>query len=103
MSDTLKPGLKCSELFKTGIKLLKEAGVVGDLSQTAGRIGHGQGMMVTEPPSITAHDNTVLEPGLVLSTEPGLGDGIFIWEDIHVITEDGYEQLSTEPEDLKQI
>ena len=84
MAEALKPGIKCSDIYKLGAGLLKEADVTGISSHIGGRMGHGQGMMVTEPPSITSDDDTVLEPGFVLSTEPGLGDGIFIWEDVHV-------------------
>ena len=36
------------------------------------RMGHGQGMLITEPPSIHPDDHTPLAPGMVLSTEPGL-------------------------------
>jgi Xaa-Pro aminopeptidase len=47
----------------------------------------------------------VLEPGVVLSTEPGIRlDGVYcLWEDVHVITEDGHEQLTTETEELREI
>jgi Xaa-Pro aminopeptidase len=69
------------------------------------RFGHGQGMLITEPPSINPRDDTVLEPGMVLSTEPGvrLGDVQFLWEDVHVVTEDGHEQLTTETDELREI
>jgi len=60
-------------------------------------------MMLTEPPSISAVDDTVIEPGFTLSTEPGFGDGLHIWEDVHLITDDGHEQLSTETEELREI
>jgi Xaa-Pro dipeptidase len=103
MADTLRPGLKCSDLYKLAIKLFKEVGGISDFPLKAGRMGHGQGMMVTEPPSISIDDDTVLEPGFTLSTEPGFGDGLHIWEDVHVITDDGHEQLSTESEDLREV
>jgi Xaa-Pro aminopeptidase len=69
-----------------------------------GRFGHGQGM-VTEPPSINPEDHTVLEVGMVISTEPGLrlGDVHFLWEDTHVITEDGHQQLTLETPELREI
>ena len=68
-------------------------------------MGHGQGMLVTEPPSITPGDDTVLEEGMVISTEPGMrsGDVQFLWEDVHVITSNGHEQLTTEISDLREI
>ena len=99
MVDALRPGLKCSDIFNIGAKVIEEQGfeVV-----PAGRMGHGQGILLTEPPSISADDDTVLEPGLVISTEPAISLQ-WIWEDVHVITEDGHEQLTLEPPDLREI
>ena len=69
------------------------------------RFGHGQGMLITEPPSINPRDDTVLEPGMVLSTEPSIrmGEEHCQVEDVHVITADGYEQITLETEDLREI
>ena len=62
-------------------------------------------MQVTEPPSVNPGDGTVLRPGMVISTEPGVRSGgvQFQWEDVHVITEDGYEQLTLETDELREI
>ena len=38
----------------------------------AGRYGHGLGMQLTEWPSLITDDQTVLEPGMVLTLEPGI-------------------------------
>ena len=64
-----------------------------------------QGMQFTEPPSITPSDHTTLEAGMVISTEPGIGDGnlSLLWEDVHVVTEDGHEQLTLESDELMEI
>jgi Xaa-Pro aminopeptidase len=42
---------------------------------------------------------------MVISTEPGIrfGDVHFLWEDTHVITEDGHEQLTRETAELREI
>lgn len=37
-----------------------------------GRLGHGLGMVLTEFPSIADWDETVLEPGFVMTLEPGM-------------------------------
>ncbi len=49
--------------------------------------------------NVNPRDHTVLEPGMVLSTEPGIRlDGVYcLWEDVHVITEEGHEQLRPSP------
>ncbi len=107
MADALRPGIKCSEIHAIGVKAIEEAGVEVDRPEKLkkGRMGHGQGILFTEPPSVTAGDHTVLEPGIVLSTEPGVKSGNihFLWEDTHVITEDGHEQLTLETDELREI
>jgi hypothetical protein len=42
---------------------------------------------------------------MVLSTELGIRlDGLYcLWEDVHVITEDGHEQLTAETDELREI
>ena len=101
--DDLVDEMEAEWIGGISIKMFKEVGGIGKLPLKGGRMGHGQGMMITEPPSISALDDTVIEPGFTLSTEPGFGDGLHIWEDVHLITDDGHEQLSTETEELREI
>jgi Xaa-Pro aminopeptidase len=58
--------------------------------------GHGVGLDVHELPSIAESEGT-LEPGHIITIEPGLYDpavgGVRI-EDLLVVTEDGYENLT---------
>jgi len=106
MTEALKPGVTCSELFNICMTAIEDAGAsVDDPSRlVSGRMGHGQGMTITEPPSIMPGDDTVLEPGMVISTEPGvrIGDVQFLYEDVHVITETGSELLTTESNLLQE-
>ena len=86
---------------------MKDVGVEPDSPSRLkiGRMGHGQGILISEPPSIAPDDHTVLEPGMVISTEPGVRSGPvqFLWEDVHVITEDGHEQLTLETDELREL
>lgn len=101
MADSLKPGVKCSEIWRVGQRGLKELGFD---SSPAGRMGHGQGMLPVEPPSITRDDDTILEPGLVISVEPSFyRDGDFTFENTFLITNDGSSLLTNETEDLIEI
>ena len=70
-----------------------------------GRMGHGMGLMSTEPPSVTVRDEGILKPGMIINLEPGIlvDTGVFCIEENYVITEDGYERLSTGSRKLHQI
>jgi Xaa-Pro aminopeptidase len=107
MIDALRPGLACSALFQVWADGLDALGVaaISPVELLHGRCGHGQGLLAVEPPSNCATDHTVLEPGTIISTEPGvrIGDAELRWEDVHVITEDGHEQLTLETTELIEI
>lgn len=68
-------------------------------------MGHGMGLMSTEPPSVTVRDEGILRPGMIINLEPGIlvDTGVFCIEENYVITEDGYERLSTGSRKLHQI
>ncbi len=68
-----------------------------EMNFASGRIGHGLGMLLTEPPHIAAYDQQMLHPGMVITLEPGsVGpEGVYIVEQNVAITESGTELLST--------
>lgn len=91
-AEIAKPGRTTADLFHA-----MNAIVTADADETeAGRLGHGLGMSLTEWPSIIATDTTVLEPGMVLTLEPGVGvgDKILVHEENILITQDAPEFLS---------
>ena len=79
--------------------------VVGETG--GGRLGHGLGMQLTEGLSLIAADQTVLEPGMVLTLEPGIEteDGrIMVHEENIVITDGAPRMISPRaPESLPVI
>ena len=67
-------------------------------SNNVGRMGHGLGLQLTEPPSIMHDDKTVLKENMILTIEPSYeyipGKMLVIEENI-LITKDGFELLTS--------
>jgi Xaa-Pro aminopeptidase len=66
-------------------------------------LGHGVGLEVHEEPSLGLAGHDPLVPGDVLAIEPGLWDsriGGIRFEDLVLLTEDGYELLTRHPYEL---
>ncbi|MDC2979542.1 Xaa-Pro peptidase family protein [Pelagibacteraceae bacterium] len=102
--EIIKPGIKCAEIYyslSNGIH--KENSSDGSV----GRMGHGLGLQLTEPPSIMQSDQTILEKNMIITLEPSIElskNTILVQEENILITEDGYKLLSTRtPEKLPII
>lgn len=90
-----RPGATPADLAAAMVSVMADAGATGG---NVGRLGHGLGLQLTEPPSNMAGDETVLEPGMVMTIEPGMdyGDGkMLVHEENVVITDDGCRLLTT--------
>ncbi|MEI8058278.1 MAG: Xaa-Pro peptidase family protein [Actinomycetes bacterium] len=98
------PGATVEEVWKA-MDLVLTAG--GSLGNNVGRLGHGLGLQLTEPPSNMPGDTTVLLPGTVLTIEPGMEFApgrMMVHEENIVIREDGAELLTVRaPRDLPVI
>ena len=107
IAAAFKPGMRCSDLHRLGMEagaaIRARSGNIEPMPLV--RTGHGQGMLLTEPPSICADDHTVLEVGMVLSSEPGMccGELQFLCEDVYAITANGSEKLTLESNELREI
>ena len=87
--DVARPGTTCRELHAVMMKIIG-----GDGGQV-GRLGHGLGMQLTEPPSIVAFDDTELQAGMVLTLEPSLqiGETRMMVHEENIVIRDGLPQL----------
>ena len=96
-----RPGATCRDLFEA------MAAIVGDNGGDVGRYGHGIGMQLTEPPSLAGFDETVVQPGMVITLEPGVRigpDKIMVHEE-NIVIRDAEPQLLTRraPRDVPVI
>ena len=92
--EAAKPGNTTTDVWAAMWAVMEAGGALGN---DVGRMGHGLGMQLTEWPSNTETDMTVLEPGVVLTLEPGMEFAPgrqMVHEENIVITEDGAEWLS---------
>ncbi|PSQ56788.1 peptidase M24 [Halobacteriales archaeon SW_8_68_21] len=106
--DAVKPGATGADVHAAACEVYEEAGQPTfrtDPETETGFIhstGHGIGLDVHESPRL-ASGGGELEPGHVITVEPGLYDpavgGVRI-EDLVVVTEDGYENLTEYPRRL---
>ncbi|WP_308788769.1 M24 family metallopeptidase [Planomicrobium stackebrandtii] len=101
--EAIGPGKVCSELDHLARSVIAEAGYGSNFGHS---LGHSIGLAVHESPAMRANDHTVLKPGMVITVEPGIyipGFGGVRIEDFIVITEDGYENLTTATKELQII
>ena len=89
------PGNSAEDLWVAQSRVLESAGACS--ANNVGRYGHGLGLHLTEPPSNMPGDQTPLEPGMVMTIEPGLEYApgkMIVHEENLVITESGCELLT---------
>lgn len=92
--EAIKPGVTCESIDLAARRVIEAAGL-GDFF--VHRTGHGIGIDVHEAPYLVSGNKTVLEPGMVVTVEPGVylsgKFGIRI-EDVVAVTDTGSDVLS---------
>ena len=63
-----RPGARMREVWSAMWWVMEDFGALGN---SIGRMGHGLGMLLTEWPSVHPEDENLLEPGVVMTLEPG--------------------------------
>jgi len=101
--DALKPGVRCADVDSAVHAYYEKNDLVPYWRH---HTGHGLGLRSHEAPFLDTGDSTVLEPGMVLSVEPGLyvpGLGGFRNSDSALITDHGMELLTDYPRELADL
>jgi Xaa-Pro aminopeptidase len=69
-------------------------------------LGHGTGLVIHEGPRLSHSSDDVLQPGMIVTIEPGVYlpgfTGLRI-EDLAVVTTDGHEVLSRSPKEFRSL
>lgn len=102
--ETALAGLRAGMTGKEVDALAREVIAAAGYGERFGHgLGHSLGLQIHEPPRLAPTEETVLEPGMVCTVEPGIyltGWGGIRIEDVVVVTEDGIENLTTSPKTL---
>lgn len=94
-------GVRAGEVNRRCLDIIRAAGLGEYILH---RQGHGIGIQNHEPPWIEDGDNTILQPGMTVSCEPGIycvGQGGYRISDSVLITANGPERLTQFPRDLE--
>lgn len=92
--NAAKPGVSTFDIFNTMNKIISDGNAVGN---NVGRLGHGLGLQLTEPPSHRPGDNTIIKENMVLTIEPGMEYAkgkMIVHEENVVIRKDGAELIT---------
>lgn len=101
--EAIRPGRLAREVDAAARAVIEEAGYGANFQHG---LGHGIGLQIHEGPFFRATSETRLEPGMIVTLEPGIylpdWGGVRIEDDV-LITPSGAEKLTTLPQDLESM
>jgi Xaa-Pro aminopeptidase len=102
--NALRPGRRCCDVERDVANFITDELKMGDLMRH--HTGHAFGLEGHEHPFLDLSDETVIEPNMIFSLEPGLyvpGFAGFRHSDTVLVTEDGCRNLCAYPRDLESL
>jgi len=101
--ESVKPGITGAELDEIARDIISKKGYGKYFGHG---LGHGVGLEVHELPHINVRGNVPMEPGMIITIEPGVYipdfGGVRI-EDLVLVTNNGYKVLSKSTKDLIEL
>jgi Xaa-Pro aminopeptidase/Xaa-Pro dipeptidase len=99
----IRPGIPARDVDKAARAVLADSGYAEFFTHST---GHGLGLAVHEEPRLAQEVETPLQPGMVLTVEPGVylkGKGGVRIEDVVLVTGDGAEVLTASPKEALRV
>ncbi len=102
-TSAVRAGVACGQVDRTARRVLARAGLGRYFTHST---GHGVGLEIHEPPRLGKAQKELLQPGMVVTIEPGVylpGQGGVRIEDMLVVTDRGAEVLTPAPKELIEL
>lgn len=96
-------GHTCASADDLALAYIRNSGISEYLLH---RVGHGMGIMFHEPPWVEGGDQTILEPGMITSSEPAIfvpGFAGYRIADTVLITAEGPDSMTLYPRTLEDV
>ncbi|MEM1689521.1 MAG: Xaa-Pro peptidase family protein [Candidatus Hadarchaeales archaeon] len=90
----VRGGIKASDVDLAAREFIRRKGLLRFYLHGT---GHGVGLDIHEPPSLSPTSQEILQEGMVITVEPGVyvkGVGGARWEDMVIVKEEGFEKLT---------
>ncbi len=109
--DRMKPGVKCSELYRMAVEKAEKLGRAGHFLNFGGGkrsrlLGHGIGLELNEPPVVAEYEESELGEGYVVALDMHMMDereGVVKLEDMILVRNGGNEILTKSPRELIEV
>jgi len=101
--NAIRPGVTVGEVDAAARKVLRRAGLGRNFTHST---GHGVGLEIHEIPRVAHGQTEVLQPGMVITIEPGVyfpGKWGVRIEDMVAVTSDGCEVMTPTSKDLMAV